>query len=220
MSLRIGVIDSGIDASNPYVCGVAGGVCLSSGGDWSDRIGHGTVVAATIREKAPEAQLFAIRIFDRELRANAQLLVEAIRWCAENRMDFANLSLGTQEPAHAPLLEEALAEARLRGTQCVSVFEENGIACWPGSLEAATAVIADSAIARNESARVHQRGREVLAASPLPRPLPGMPYARGLAGASFAVANVTGLLAAGLLTLPANPDASTHHAGGCRPAGR
>jgi subtilisin family serine protease len=220
MRVRIGIIDSGIEPSNPYVGGVAGGVCLLGGGDWSDRIGHGTVVAATIREKAPESALYSIRIFGRHLVAKAELLADAIRWCGENGMDFMNLSLGTPEQAHVPLLEVALADARFKGVCLLSVFEENGTPFYPGSLESATAVIADAAVGRNEYRRVHRRGREVLAASPLPRPMPGMPYARGLEGTSFAVANATGLLAAGVLSPPASPDASIHRAGGFRPAGR
>ncbi|MYG21824.1 MAG: hypothetical protein F4168_05470, partial [Gemmatimonadetes bacterium] len=38
-------------------------------------------------------------------------------------------------------------------------------------------------------------GDAVVAASPYPRPIPGVPVERNLSGISFAVANVTGVLA-------------------------
>ena len=40
-------------------------------------------------------------------------------------------------------------------------------------------------------------GDRVVAASPYPRPIPGVPVERNLNGISFAVANVTGMVARG-----------------------
>ncbi len=65
--VRIAVIDSGVHAAHPHVGGVAGGVAIRPDGSteagFVDRLGHGTAVAAAIREKAPDAELFAIKVF-------------------------------------------------------------------------------------------------------------------------------------------------------------
>ena len=106
--MRIAVIDSGIHAAHPHVGGVAGGVRIAADGtesaDFVDMLGHGTAVAAVIREKAPEAELYAVKIFDRKLATDALTLAHAIRWCAAHRMRWINLSLGTSQsraPGHA-----------------------------------------------------------------------------------------------------------------------
>ena len=69
--VRIAVVDSGVHADHPHVRGVAGGVGIREDGtlhdDFVDRLGHGTAVAAAIREKAPDADILAIKVFWRTL---------------------------------------------------------------------------------------------------------------------------------------------------------
>ena len=71
--VRVAVIDSGVHADHPHVGGVAGGVAIDGvghvSGDFVDRIGHGTAVTAAIREKAPAADCYAVRVFDTRLSA-------------------------------------------------------------------------------------------------------------------------------------------------------
>ena len=43
-----------------------------------DRLGHGTAVAAAIKEKAPDAEIYAVKVFDRALSASVT------RWCARS----------------------------------------------------------------------------------------------------------------------------------------
>ena len=58
--IRVAVVDSGITAGHEHVGDVAAGVSLVAGSaDTIDRLGHGTAVAAAIREKAPNAELVA-----------------------------------------------------------------------------------------------------------------------------------------------------------------
>ena len=65
--VRIAVIDSGVYAAHPHVGAVAGGVGIREDGtvvdDYVDGLGHGTAVTAAIREKAPNADIFAIKVF-------------------------------------------------------------------------------------------------------------------------------------------------------------
>jgi hypothetical protein len=183
--MNIAIVDSGVHAGHPHVGRVAGGVAIV-GEDWTDRLGHGTAVAGVIREKAPEAAIYAVKIFDRRLSAKIDEIVRALEWCAEQRMDFVNLSLGTANPEHRERFEKVLTP----GMVVVSVAE-----MLPGTIKGVIAVEEDAECPRDE-VRVRDG---VYYASPYPRPIPGVPLERNLHGPSFAVANVTGWLARGAL---------------------
>ena len=104
--VRVAIVDSGVYAEHPHVQGVLGGTSLVSGSspsDYVDRNGHGTAVAAAIREKVPGADLLAVKIFDRTLTAGANELARAIDWAATQGADLINLSLGTTNTAHATM---------------------------------------------------------------------------------------------------------------------
>ena len=97
--MRIAIIDSGIHEGHPHVGRVAASVHITAtglSGDPVDHLGHGTAVAGAIREKAPEADLFSVKVFDRRLSANIGVILRALAWCREQRMDLVNLSLGTE----------------------------------------------------------------------------------------------------------------------------
>jgi subtilisin family serine protease len=197
--VRIAIIDSGIVAGHPHVGAVAGGVSLlnaSDEQDYGDRLGHGTAVAAAIREKAPDAELLAVRIFDRELRATGELLARALRWSVQQDAQLINLSLGTPNEARRALLSEALEQAAKRGARVVAAAEHNGRAMFPGALAGAVGVLLeadcerDELVVRNSSPRAMRIG-----ASGYPRPIPGVSPDRNVSGLSFAVANTTGFLA-------------------------
>jgi hypothetical protein len=179
--MKIAIVDSGVHAAHPHVGGVAGGVAIV-GEDWTDRLGHGTAVAGVIREKAPEAEIYAVKIFDRRLSANIDDIVRALEWCAAQHIDFVNLSLGTANTEHRGRFEKVLAP----GLIVVSVA-----GMLPGTIEGVIAVAADPKCPRDEV----QVRDGVYYASPHPRPIPGVPPERNLHGPSFAVANVTGWLA-------------------------
>jgi hypothetical protein len=200
MSLRIAVIDSGVHAAHPHVNGVAGGIAILPDGrddsDFTDRLGHGTAVAAVIREKAPDAEIFAVRIFHDALNAQIGPLVRAIEWSARNRMDLINLSLGTSNQAHEQMLRDAAVYAMWNGCRIVAAGEQDGMRWLPGALDGVIHVELDWDCPRDEYRTYRQEsGRLIYRASGYPRPIPGVPPERNLKGLSFAVANVTGLLA-------------------------
>jgi subtilisin family serine protease len=198
-TVRVAVVDSGVYAGHPHVQGVASGVSLVRGSDpadYLDRNGHGTAVTAAIREKAPGAELIAVKIFDRQLAATAEDLARAIEWAAGERVDVINLSLGTTNPAHAERLAEALGVARRAATTVVAAATQTGLPSLPGSLQPVIAVEVDWACPRDEAMVEAASSSAVrLRASGYPRPIPGVPPERNLRGVSFAVANATGLIA-------------------------
>jgi subtilisin family serine protease len=253
--VRIAVIDSGVNAANPHVGAIAGGVGIADDGsfhdDLVDRVGHGTAVVAAIQEKAPAAEIHVVRVFETSLTTRSENLVRAIDWAAEHGMHLANLSLGTANPDRAAILGDAVDRAREAGVLVVSALAHRGARWWPGSAASAVGVIADEGCGRDElrvesgpdtdqatdadqatdtntdqatDANTDQAtdanqatdadqatdantdpAQLIVRASPLPRPIPGVPPERNVRGISFAVANASGFLARGL--------ASAGHAG-------
>lgn len=200
--VAIAVVDSGIYAEHPHVHRVAGGISLVPGtveSDFIDRNGHGTAVAAAIREKVPAADLTAVKIFDRTLATTAALLARAIEWAVRDGADVINLSVGTTNAAHADLLQRAVRIAREAGTILVAAAEQAGLPSLPGSLEGVVSVSVDWECPR-DACIVDAWGPDALRvrASGYPRPIPGVPVAVNLKGVSFAVANATGLIARAL----------------------
>ena len=191
MSARVAIVDSGIYAEHPHVNGITGGVAIV-GADLIDRLGHGTAVAAVIREKAPDAEIFAVKIFDRKLATDAQTLARAIEWCGANGIEWINLSLGTTNTEHAELLQRAVDDAVAGGARIVAAHG------WlPGSLRGTIPVVLEWECPREECrTRELPDGRIGYYASGYPRPIPGVSPEHNLKGISFAVANVTGWLAA------------------------
>jgi hypothetical protein len=176
--VRIAVIDSGVNPSHPHIARVNGGWPES---DFLDRLGHGTAVMAAIQEKAPDAEYFVVRIFDRELRTNIDTLLAAIQWAVDQQMDIVNLSLGTSNPIHAEKFEPFISRA---------IFVSPAGA-YPGDLPGVIRVAQDPALSRDQ----HRIEGETFYASGYPRPMPGVPPERNLNGVSFAVANMTGFVA-------------------------
>lgn len=203
--MRIAIIDSGVHAAHVHVNGVAGGVGITAEGgeesDFTDHIGHGTAVAAVIREKAPAAEIFAVKIFHDSLATRIEPLVCAIDWAVRHRMDLINLSLGTGNAAHEAVLRAAVERVRGAGILLIAAHEEAGVRWLPGSLPGALPVSLDWDCPRGEYRTTPlPDGRTLYLASGFPRPIPGVPLERNLKGLSFAVANVTGLLAAERIT--------------------
>jgi len=197
--VRVAIVDSGVHAAHPHVGRVAGGIAIDQDGhehdDYVDRLGHGTAVAAAIREKAPDADLYAIRVFQDALSTNITTLVQAIEWAVRSGAHIVNLSLGTTRPAHEAVLRDAVAHAVARGVAVVAAREDEGVRWLPGSLPGVVPVLLDWTCPRDQYRVEGINGSAVFRASGFPREIPGVPPARNLNGVSFAVANMSGFAA-------------------------
>src|SRR5438477_5454554 len=94
--LKIAVIDTGVNADHLHICAPTQGVIFDSEENepsFEDVLGHGTAVTAAIQEKAPHADYYILKLFDKSLRATGHRLLRAIEWAIEQRMDLVNLSL-------------------------------------------------------------------------------------------------------------------------------
>jgi len=197
--VRVAIVDSGVHAAHPHVGSVAGGIAIDQNGhehdDYVDRLGHGTAVAAAIREKAPDAELYAVRVFHDALSTNIATLVQAIEWAVRSGVHIVNLSLGTTRPAHEAVLRDVVAHAVARGVAVVAAREDEGVRWLPGSLPGVVPVLLDWTCPRDEYRVDGINGSTVFRASGFPRQIPGVSPARNLNGVSFAVANMSGFAA-------------------------
>jgi len=197
--IRVAVIDSGVHAAHPHVGGVAGGLGIREDGtiveDYVDRLGHGTAVAAAVREIAPDVELFAIKVFWDSLATNADCLVRAIDLAASNGAGVINLSLGTAEVQHRARLESIVARTRQTGSLVIAAHDDNGTVWLPGCLPDVVGVRADWTRGRDGYTVSTVNGRALLVTAPYPRDIPGVPRERNLKGISFAVANAAGFVA-------------------------
>lgn len=210
-AISVAVVDSGVNVPHPHLPGVAGGIAIDLEGresdDFVDRLGHGTAATAAIHEKAPQSELFVVKVFDRELATTVANLVRAIHWAVEREIRLVNLSLGTPNDFRVAELAPAVQAAVEGGTIIVSAHELDGRLWYPGSMSGVVGVVMDAEQPRDSVEVVEGERGPLLRASPYPRPVPGVPPERNFNGISFAVANATGVLAALLSEQPEIRDA-------------
>jgi len=195
--VRVAIIDSGVNPAHPHVGGVQGGIFLNADGEsqsYLDFIGHGTAVAGAIREKAPEASLYAVKVFDRTLRAEAGTIVRAIDWAIAHEMQIVNLSLGTINQLHRERFEEVVARAVETNVILVAAREIDGRATLPGCLDSVIGAGLDWECPRETYRFTVTNSHMTFLTSGYPRGIPGVPQERNLQGISFAVANLTGFV--------------------------
>jgi len=192
--VRLAIIDSGVHLQHPHIGRIAGGITItphSTTPDFTDRIGHGTAVTAAIQEKAPDAEIYAVRIFVETLRTTTDTLLRAIDWCIQEKMNLINLSLGSLNETYLDRYRETVARANAANVVLVAAVEAQGKPCYPGCLEGVMGVNLDWECGRDS----YWTGGGIYYASGYPRPIPGVAPPRNLNGISFAVANITGLAA-------------------------
>lgn len=199
--VKVALVDSGINAHHSHVKRVAGGITLrlDPGGSpaledgYQDRLGHGTAAAAIVRLRAADAELYAVRVFEARPAARVEAVVAALEWSIDHGMKVVNLSLGTEKPAHRPILERICRKAADRGTIVVASGEA-GRLHYPAALPAVIGVAMDPECPPGLFS--YREGEPVeFRACGWPRSLPGVPQSRNLRGASFASAHIAGLCA-------------------------
>ena len=155
-------------------------------------------MTAAIRDLAPDAEIFAVKVFDRALSARIGHLVAALDWASRSGMHVANLSLGTPRAEHEPVLRAAIDRATAAGLIIVAARDDEGVRYLPGSSSGVVPVQVDWSCPRDEYRLVTIDGAIVMRASGLPRQIPGVSPSRNLHGVSFAVANATAFVARAL----------------------
>ncbi len=200
--IRVALIDSGINAQHSHVGFLAGGVALlmtadglvQEHDDYTDRIGHGTALAGILRAKAPQVELYAVKIFTDRLAASITILEAALRWAVKQRMHIINLSLGTANADHRDRLSDIVTQANAASVLLVASSPPGRMDVFPAVLPGVIGVAGDDNCGWSEH-RYIADDPIPFRAHPCPRPLPGPAQARNFRGHSFASVHLAALLA-------------------------
>ncbi len=210
--VKIAVIDSGVNGKHPHIRNrisritihdestdgarfAPGELVAELSDDTDDKLGHGTAVMAAIQEKAPEAEYYAVKLFHESLSSTSVRLMRAIRWAIDHDMHLVNMSLGTPNMDYRSEFMALVEYAKDAGVILVCAKQEGDRPVLPGMLEGVVGVDVDWRLPRNAYRIDLNSETPTYFASGFPRPLPGISPIRNLSGISFAVANMTGLLA-------------------------
>ena len=120
--VRIGIIDTGVDASHPDFQGkiIAWTDLVNGKSTPYDDNGHGTHVSSiaagtgaasngTYRGVAPGASLIEAKALDSDGMGNTSAIIEGIDWAVQNHAQVISLSLGSYE--HVQALDDAVTSA-------------------------------------------------------------------------------------------------------------
>lgn len=190
--LRIGIVDTGVNAWHSHVRGRVSGCrifvahdgSIAEDGDYRDPVGHGTAVAGVVREAFPDAELIAVRVFD-GAATYPSLVARGILRAAAAGCEFVNVSVAIPPGPGTDAVERACSAAQDAGCTLVAPAHPERDAWLPASLPGVWTVGADDALAEGE---VRVLGPRRLAAAGRPRDLRELPRSGNLAGHSFACA--------------------------------
>jgi len=128
-SVKIAVIDTGIDYTHPELSAAykGGYNFIGSNADPKDDHGHGThcagVIAAAMNGQgvvgvAPEVELYALKVLDSSGFGNYSSIIAAIDWCIDNGIFITSNSYGGLD--HSSILEDAFDAAQNAGILSVA----------------------------------------------------------------------------------------------------
>lgn len=134
------IIDSGLD---PQIGKNIPGVCVgnSKGGytfteDFSDTIGHGTIIYSVIKKQAPETSIFMIKVEKGTDEFDASLLVAALNYVRENiKCKIINISLGVKVCENITDLYSICSDIKNSGVIIVSAFDNDGCHSYPAAFD-------------------------------------------------------------------------------------
>ncbi|MBI2042231.1 MAG: S8 family peptidase [Candidatus Nealsonbacteria bacterium] len=140
--VNVAIIDTGIDKDHADLIGnLKGGVNFVSKSPvkpadpnkWDDDNGHGThvagIVAAADNEigiigTAPEANLWAVKVLDRNGSGYVSDVIDGINWAVDNGMQVVNMSLGSGSDVQA--LHDAVDAAYAAGVVLIAAAGNSG----------------------------------------------------------------------------------------------
>lgn len=206
-SIKVGIIDTGIDTSHPDLIGnLRGGVStVAYTKGYNDDNGHGTHVAGTVAAVnntvgvigvAPQASLYAIKVLDRRGSGYVSDIIEGLQWSVANGMNVVNMSLGTA--TYVSAFDTAVQQTLAAGIVVVAAAGNSGPSANTVGYPAKFAgVIGVGAVGSTDAvASFSSRGPEVDVAAPgvsIYSTYKGKTYAT-LSGTSMASPHVAGVV--------------------------
>lgn len=126
--VKVAVIDSGIDTHDEL--NTKEWVDFSdsvNGYKPTDHSGHGTSMAGVIAGRvngigmegiADQAEIYSVKVLNKDNTASVSAAVKALEWCIENDMDIVNMSFGMDSSSR--LLQEVVTKAYQKGILMVA----------------------------------------------------------------------------------------------------
>jgi subtilisin len=149
--VRVAVVDSGVDAGHPAVGRVAGGVALELDergevvaleGPHDDLFGHGTACAGIVRSLAPDVELHSVRVLGPNLTGKGAVFAAGIRWCLDQGIQVANLSLSSRSAALKETFHDLADESAFRGMLLVCAANNVVAPSYPSTFASVVSVAA------------------------------------------------------------------------------
>lgn len=149
--VKVGVIDSGIDATHPAIKGgVQGYVAIEeqpegfvySTDPHEDISGHGTACASIIRSIASECELYSIRVLGKWSTGRGAVFLAGVRWAIEHGMQVCNLSLGTTKKHYFDTLHELADLAYFRRVMLITAANNLPVPSFPSMYASVISVAA------------------------------------------------------------------------------
>lgn len=105
--VKIAILDSGINKKHPDLdIAIENSInFIEKNSPVIDEFNHGTAIAGIIAAKnndigvvgvSPEAEIFDLKVLDKQGKGKIENLIEALSWCIENKIDIINISFGFQ----------------------------------------------------------------------------------------------------------------------------
>lgn len=140
VGIKVGVLDSGIDADHEAIGGrVDGYVAIVDGANGlvhddaphTDACGHGTACAGIIRSIAPDCELYSVKVLGPSLTGRGAVFAAGLRWAIDNGMHVCNLSLGTTNRDLLAVLHELADVAYFRRMVLVTAANNLPVPSYP-----------------------------------------------------------------------------------------
>lgn len=199
--LLIGVVDSGHAPQQAAQVAAArafrlDGEGLQEGVAQADRLGHGTAVLEALALQPGVVRGCVAQVFAERWQTSPLQVAAAIHWLIDRDVALINLSLGLRQDR--PLLRAACARALDAGVLLCAASPAQGEPVWPASYPGVLRITGDARCAAGQWSWLDSAQADF-----------GAPVtAGGLAGASLACANFSGLLARHLQQHPGSDRAA------------
>jgi len=139
-SIRVCILDSGVDATHPLVGELETAVVISLGADdeviasedeEGDLSGHGTACAGIVRALAPEASISSVRVLGSSSTGSGAVLLGGLRYAVEQGFDVINMSLSTTKKPFAGVLHELADSAYFKRAVLVASAHNMPVESYP-----------------------------------------------------------------------------------------
>jgi subtilisin len=149
--VKVAIIDSGVDASHPFVGSVAGSVVVEPDADapggvriteteHEDLFGHGTACAGIIRKVAPNCEIYSVRVLGSRLTGRGVVFAAGLRWAIDAGMQVVNLSLSTGAARFFGHFHELADSAYFRNTALVCAVNNVPAPSYPSQFASVISV--------------------------------------------------------------------------------